>query len=147
MLHGISERPVMLGPNLLLSALDGLLKIVDLCNRYGLDTISLGATLAFAIEIYQEGIITQDDTDGLVLNWGDSDVLIEITDWIGRREGFENLLTDGVQRSADHIGHNPDRFAINIGGQEIPAHDPLYEPGLRLVYIANATPGRHDHVS
>jgi aldehyde:ferredoxin oxidoreductase len=51
-----------------------------LCNRYGLDTINLGDTSAFAIEIYQEGIITQDDTDGLVLKWGDSDVLIEITD-------------------------------------------------------------------
>lgn len=115
-------------------------------NRYGLDTIDLGDTSAFAIEIYQEGIITQDDTDGLVLNWGDSDVLIEITDWIGRLEGFENLLADGVQRSADHIGHNSDRFTINIGGQEIPAHDPLYEPSLGLVYIVNATPGRHDKV-
>jgi aldehyde:ferredoxin oxidoreductase len=65
---------------------------------------------------------------------------------IGRLEGFENLLADGVQRSADHIGHNSDRFAINISGQEIPAHDPLYEPGLGLVYIVNSIPGRHDQV-
>jgi len=141
------ETAAMLGPNLMLDDLDALFMIVDLCNRYGLDTISLGATLAFATEIYQEGIINNEDTNGLELNWGDGKALVQLTKLIGERNGFGNLLADGVKKAATLIGKGAKRFAIHVGGQEVPAHDPRFEPGLGLVYVADATPARHGQAS
>lgn len=141
------ETAAMLGPNLLLSDLDSLMKIVDVCNRNALDTISLGAVLAFATEIYQEGIITSADTDGLELKWGDAEAYIELTEKIASRDGFGDVLADGVKRAAEIIKKGSEKFAMHVGGQEIPAHDPRFEPGMGLVYIADATPGKHGQAS
>jgi aldehyde:ferredoxin oxidoreductase len=120
-----------------------LVKINELCNRYGLDTIAAGCTAAFAIECYEAGLITTTDTDGLELTWGNAAALVALAEKMGRREGFGELLADGVQRAAARIGKGSEAYAMHVHGAEIPMHDPKYQPGLATAYTMDATPGRH----
>ena len=122
---------------------ESIIKANDICNRYGLDTISAGAAVAFAIECYENGLITDKDTDGLQLSWGDPEAVVALTEKIARREGIGALLADGVKRAAEKIGKGAEEFAIHAGGQELPMHDPRVAPSLAMAYEADATPGRH----
>jgi len=115
----------------------------SLCNRYGLDTISAGGCTAFAFECYEAGIIGPQDTDGLVLTWGDHEAMNRLVEKIALREGIGDLLAEGVQRAAERLGPAARPFAIHVGGQELPMHDPRYEPALGVIYRLEATPGRH----
>ena len=99
-------------------------KANDLCNRYGLDTISTGAAVAFALECYEKGLITSNDTDGLDLVWGDADTIVTLVEKIGQREGFGEVLADGTRRAAETIGKGADTFAFHVKGLELPMHDP-----------------------
>ena len=96
----------------------------DLCNRYGLDTISTGATIAFAMECYERGILSRKDTDGLDLKFGNADAAIELVHKIAKREGFGNILAEGSRRAAALIGGGAEYYAMHVKGLEIPAHDP-----------------------
>jgi aldehyde:ferredoxin oxidoreductase len=109
---------------------------------YGLDTISVGAAVAFAIECFDKGLLTLDDT-GMELRFGDGECVVALTRMIARREGVGAWLADGVVRAAEHIGNGADEFAVHAGGQELPAHDPRFYPSLSLTYRLDATPGRH----
>ncbi|HIQ05261.1 MAG TPA: aldehyde ferredoxin oxidoreductase, partial [Anaerolineae bacterium] len=120
-----------------------IMKSNDLCNRYGLDTISAGATVAFAIECYENGLITAKDTGGIELTWGNADAIVAITEKLALREGFGDILADGVKRAAEKIGSAAEPFAIHEGGQELPMHDPRFEPALVVIYRMDPTPGRH----
>ncbi|MBN1286121.1 MAG: aldehyde ferredoxin oxidoreductase family protein [Anaerolineae bacterium] len=138
------ETGAAFGSNLLVDDVRMLLKSNDGCNRLGLDTISAGATIAFAMECYEAGLIGPKDTGGLALKWGDGETVLEVLDAMGRREGpLGELLADGTRRAAAKIGGNALDYAVEIGGQELPMHDPRYEPGLALIYQMDATPGRH----
>lgn len=137
------ETASAFGSNLLNSSLKGLLQCADICNRYGLDTISVGTAIAFAIECFEAGLITLSDTSGLVLRWGDEKGIVELTGQIARREGLGAMLADGTRLAAERIGKETKDYAMQISGQEVPMHDPRFEPGLGLVYIADATPARH----
>lgn len=123
--------------------LSSIIKCNDICNRYGLDTISAGATVAFAIECYENGIISQKETGGLELNWGNHNAIVALTLKMARREGFGDILADGVRRAAERIGRNSDQFAMHIQGQEVPMHDPKRWSGFGTIYQTDATPGRH----
>jgi len=120
-----------------------------ICNSYGLDTISAGCTIAFAIECYENGLITREDTDGIELTWGNHQAIIAMTDKIARREGFGDILADGVKVAAQKIGQGADEYAIHIGGQELGMHDPKLMPAYRsdqssaARFQMDATPGRH----
>ena len=120
-----------------------LIKINELCNRYGLDTIAAGCTAAFAIECYEAGLITSADTDGLELTWGNAAALVALAEKMGRREGFGEVLADGVKRAAERIGSGSEAYAMHVQGAEVPMHDPKYQPGLATAYTMDATPGRH----
>jgi len=122
--------------------LESIIQLNDICNRNGLDTISAGATVAFAIECYEQGVIAKKDTDGIEPNWGNHHAIVEITKKIAKREGFGELLADGVQRAAQRIGRNAADFALHIHGQEMPMHDPKRTAYYTTAYI-DATPGRH----
>jgi aldehyde:ferredoxin oxidoreductase len=111
-----------------------------LCNEYGLDTISTGGVVAFAIECYQRGLITKKDTDGLELQFGDAELLMILIEKIARREGFGNLLAEGTKRASEIIGQDSDRFAMHSKGQDFAAYDPRALVGMGLIY-ATATPG------
>lgn len=120
-----------------------LIKINELCNRYGLDTIAAGCAVAFAIECYENGIVTRADTDGLELTWGDHAALVTLLERMGRREGFGAVLADGVKRAAQRIGRGAEQYAMHIHGAEVPMHDPKFQPGLATTYKMDATPARH----
>ncbi len=81
--------------------------------------------------------------DGLELTWGNHQAIVALTEKIAKQEGLGRLLANGVKIASQLIGKGSDRFAIHVGGQELPAHDPRYEPSLASIYRNNATPGRH----
>jgi len=123
--------------------LESIIQANDLCNRYGIDTISVGDTIAFAMECYENGIIGLKDTDGLDLSWGNGQAVARLTEKICRREGFGAVLADGSKAAAERIGRNASDYAVHFGGQEVPMHDPRLFPGLLTTYLADPTPGRH----
>lgn len=126
---------------------ESIIKCNDLCNRHGIDTISTGAVIAFAISCYEEGLITKKDTDGIELKWGDHQAITKMTEKICLRDGFGDLLADGVKIAADRIGKGSEKYAIHVGGQELPAHDSRFEPSMASIYKNEATPGRHIQAS
>lgn len=118
-----------------------------LCNSYGIDTISGGCVIAFAIECYENGLITKEDTDGIELTWGNHRAIVAMTEKLCRREGFGAVLADGVRVAAEKIGKGAEQYAVHIGGQELGMHDPKFGqyPGnmSSARYHMDATPGRH----
>ena len=137
------ETLAAFGTMTLVDDVEAIIKANDLCNRYGFDTISAGATLAFAMECYEQGLLSKKDTDGLELRWGNAPAMIAMLKRMGSREGLGDLLADGVQRAAQRIGGEATKLAIHIQGQELPMHDPRYLPPLALSYWLDATPARH----
>ena len=137
------ETLCMFGTLLLIDDLFAIYKANELCNAYGLDTISVGSAIAFATEAFERGLLSTEDTGGLVLRWGDADVMLALIHKIAAREDIGDLLADGVKIAAEKIGRGAPEFAIHAGGQELPAHDPRYDPGFAVTYAAEPTPGRH----
>ncbi|MGQ9843319.1 MAG: aldehyde ferredoxin oxidoreductase family protein [Spirochaetota bacterium] len=131
------------GGMLLCDDLDTIMEINELCNRAGIDTISAGTAVAFAIECYEHGIITKKDTGGLELGWGKSKEILTLTEMIINREGIGNILADGVMRAAKKIGKGSESYAMHAGGQELPMHDSRFDDGFAICYSTEATPGRH----
>ncbi len=114
-----------------------------LCNRYGLDTISTSASIAFAYFLYNEGILSPADVDGLDLSWGNTKAAIQLVEKIACREGIGDLLAEGVRRMGERLG--VPELAMHVKGLEVPYHDPRAFSGMALVY-ATATRGA-DHMS
>lgn len=118
-----------------------------ICNSYGLDTISAGTIIAFAIECYENGILTKKDTDGIELTWGNHRAMIAMLEKLAKREGMGDILADGVKVAAEKIGKGAEEYAVHIGGQEVGMHDPKLPqwPGQQASsrYQMDATPGRH----
>ncbi len=138
------ETAMMFGGLLMNKDRDAIFYANELCNRYGLDTISAGTVIAFAIECYENGILTDEDTYGLKLNWGSSDAVISLLEKIANREpGLGDILADGVKAAAEKIGKGSEKYAVHAGGQELPAHDPKIDPMLAQTYGIDPTPGRH----
>jgi aldehyde:ferredoxin oxidoreductase len=123
--------------------LESIIKVNDICNRAGLDTISAGVAVTFAIECYENGILTKDDTGGLEMKWGNEDSIVAMTEQIAKRTGLGATLADGVKRASEKIGKGSEQYAMHIGGREVPMHDPKFTPGLATTYQLDATPGRH----
>ncbi len=120
-----------------------IFKINDMVNRGGIDSISCGATVAFAIECFENNIITEADTGGLKLAWGNSAAIIKLTEMIINREGIGDTLADGVKRAAEKIGKGATEYAVHCGGVEPGMHDPKFDNGQAISYYCDATPGRH----
>ncbi|MCF6466199.1 aldehyde ferredoxin oxidoreductase family protein [Clostridium sp. Cult2] len=117
----------------------------QLCNMYGLDTISCGATISFVMECFEAGLLTKEDTDGLELTFGNDEGLIQLIEKIGKREGIGNLLAEGSYRAAKKIGNGALKYSMTVKKQELPAHMPQYKPSLGLIYAVN--PFGADHQS
>jgi len=115
----------------------------DMLNRAGMDTISVGGTVAFAIECYEQGLLTPQDVDGLDLTWGNSRAIIALVEKMIRREGIGDILADGVKVASQKIGKGSEAFAIHAGGQELAMHDGRFDPGFALHNCVEPTPGRH----
>ena len=137
------ETSSAFGALLLNKDLDSIFTITELLNRAGMDTISAGAIVAFAIECFENGIITEKDTGGLQLSWGNSPAIIALVKQMIARQGLGDLLADGVKIAAAKIGRGAESYAMHAGGQELPMHDPKQDPGFGVHYVVEPTPGRH----
>ena len=113
-----------------------------LCNEYGLDTISVGGTVAWAMECYDKGILTKEELDGIELDWGNSDAIVKLTEKICKSEGIGVLLAEGSAYAAKALGKGEECLVV-AGGIEIPQHDARYGPSLARTYKFDPTPGRH----
>ncbi|MFZ5814763.1 MAG: aldehyde ferredoxin oxidoreductase family protein [Bacillota bacterium] len=132
-----------LGANLLIDDSKAIQYGHHLCNLYGLDVISTSAAIAFAFEAYEKGLIHDEHTGGMPLRWGDPRAMLHMIELINRREGIGDALADGVMRAARQIGRGAEAFAMHVGGQELPYHDPRFSPSFATTYVADPTPGRH----
>ncbi len=117
----------------------------QLCNAYGLDSIGTGATISFAMECFEKGLITTADTGGLELKFGNADAMVELVRQIGERRGFGDLLAEGSARAAKKIGKGADECLTTCKGTEAPAHMPQAKKSLGLIYAVN--PFGADHQS
>ncbi|MBR5260743.1 MAG: hypothetical protein IKV47_01090, partial [Oscillospiraceae bacterium] len=113
-----------------------------LCNEYGYDTISVGGTVAWAMECYDKGILTKEELDGIELGWGNADAIVKITEKICKSEGVGEILAEGSAYAAKHFGKGEECLVV-AGGIEIPQHDARYGPPLARTYKFDPTPGRH----
>ena len=122
---------------------NSIFELNDLVNRGGMDSISCGAALAFAIECFENNILTIKDTGGLDLRWGNAEAVIKLTEMMIHRQGLGDILADGVKPAAKRIGKGSEAYAVHCGGMEAPMHDPKFDPGFILSYFCEPTPGRH----
>ena len=116
------------------SSIESIAKANELCNRYGMDTISCGTTIAFAIECFENGLISVSDTEGIELAWGASEAVVAMCEKIGRKEGFGAVLAEGSLRAAQYLGGEAKQFLTTVKGLEAPMHDPRALHGLGLAY-------------
>jgi aldehyde:ferredoxin oxidoreductase len=137
------ETMALDGSNLGIDDFKTVMMLNRMCDRAGLDTISAGAAIGFAMECYQNGLFTAADLDGLKLEWGGSAAAVALLQRIIERRGIGDLLADGVMRAAQELGRGSEAYAIHSGGQELPAHDPRHESDFGLAYQISPTPGRH----
>jgi aldehyde:ferredoxin oxidoreductase len=133
-----------LGGLCLVDDLVAIAKANQLCNRYGLDTISAGGIIAFAMEAYEKGIITRSDTDGVELVWGNGKAVVEMVHKMGKGEGIGRLMTEGSKRMAEALGKNAIEFAIHVKGLEPSAHDPRRFFSQALSYATAARGACHN---
>jgi aldehyde:ferredoxin oxidoreductase len=137
------ETLAALGNLLMNDNQESVIKANDICNRYAIDTISTGTAIAYAMECYENGLITKTDTDGIELTWGNSSAIVALTEKIARREGFGAVLADGPVKAAERIGKGSERFVMAIKGKGMAFHDPRMSPAGGTAFIADANPGHH----
>jgi len=140
------ETLAALGSNCGIGDLEIVAKAHELCNAYGLDTVSTGDTAAFAMECFEKGILTTKETNGIEFIFGNGQGLLKMIEMIAKRQGIGDLLAEGVRRAAQKIGKGAEKFALHVKNQEIPMHDPRIKHGLALGYAFSPTGADHDHV-
>lgn len=123
--------------------LDSLIYINELLNRAAIDSISAGNTVAMAVECYENGIITKEDTGGLELNWGNGEAIKEFTKMLINREGIGDVFADGTKAAAERLQKGSGEYGINVGGSEPGMHDSRGDPLLGILYAAEPAPGKH----
>ena len=117
----------------------------QLCNQYGVDTIAAGATMAFAIDCFEQGLISLEDTGGIELGWGEAEAMVAMLEKTLTREGFGDVLAEGSARASSRIGNGAEDLAVTTKGAEFPAHMPQVKPSLAVIYAVN--PFGADHQS
>jgi aldehyde:ferredoxin oxidoreductase len=139
------ETAAGLGANCGVADVYAVTKASERCNALGLDTISAGGTIAFAMECFEAGLLTAEDTGGLDLRFGNAEAMLQLLDLIATRQGIGDLLAEGTKRAAEQIGGGAERFAVHVKGQEVPYHDPRIQHGLGLGYAVSYTGADHCH--
>lgn len=139
------ETLAMIGSNCGVSDLKAIARGNELCGAYSLDTISTGSIIAFAMECFENGLLTTKDTDGIELRFGNAEAMLKVIELIAKREGIGNILAEGTARAAPKIGKGAIEFAMQVKGVAIPAHEPRLKAALGLGYAVN--PHGADHVA
>ena len=137
------EAQGALGSNCGVEDLKAISLASQLCNAYSLDVISTGCTIAFAMECFENGLLTSKDTGGMELRFGNAEAMLQTIKLIAKREGIGNLLAEGSARAAERIGPAARALAIHVKKQEIPMHEPRLNKALGLGYMVN--PHGADH--
>jgi len=137
------ESLASLGVNLGLDDLIAICKSNEMCNYLAMDTVSLGATLAWAMECFEKGILTLEDTGGVPLRFHDADGVIKVVEMIAYRQGIGDLLAEGSQRAARRLGRGSEAFLTTVKGMEMAMHDPRHMPAMRASYLLAPTGGDH----
>jgi len=137
------ETIAALGNLLCNDNLEAVIKANDICNRYGIDTISSGTAIAMAMECYENGLISKKDTDGLDLSWGNAEAMVALIEKIAKREGFGAVLADGPSIAAERIGKGAADYCVAVRGKGLPFHDPRMSPAGGTALFADANPGHH----
>lgn len=137
------ETIVGFGANLLNDDIELVTACHDACNRYGIDAVSSSATLAWACEAVDKGLLTAEDLDGIDLRWGNGEAALALTVKMGTGDGCGAWLGQGVQRAAAHLGKGTDDFAVHVHGGEPAYHDTRFTSLMGVTYTADPTPGRH----
>lgn len=135
----------MCGSNLGIHDLAAICKIGELCNKYGMDTISFGGTIGFLMEAFEKGAITLKDTLGESVRFGDAKMVISLCEKTARREGLGDLIAEGTKRAADQLPPESSPYAVHVKGKEMPAHTPHAKPSFALAY--SLVPYGPDHCS
>jgi aldehyde:ferredoxin oxidoreductase len=133
-----------LGSDCGVSDVKAVCKANEICNAYGMDSISAGASVAFAMECFENGILTKEDTGGIELTFGNAEAMLKMVGMIAKREGLGDVLAEGVKRAAEKIGNGAEKFAMEVKGKELPMHEPRLKTGVGLGYAVS--PHGADHV-
>jgi aldehyde:ferredoxin oxidoreductase len=136
------ETIVSFGPNLLVDDLAEITRLGELCDRYGMDTISAGNTIGLAFYLYERGVITSKDTAGLVLKWGDIEVIEKLIHLTAHREGIGEVLAQGSRFLGRYFGAEEE--AVQVNGLEVAYHDPRGVSGMALVYATSPRGACHN---
>ncbi|MHA2300775.1 MAG: aldehyde ferredoxin oxidoreductase family protein [Candidatus Thorarchaeota archaeon] len=123
--------------------LESVLYSHHLANMYGMDTISLGATISWAMEAWDEGLLTPDDTGGVDLSWGNHETVVKLTEMIALREGFGDVLAEGSVRAAEKIGRGTEKFVMTVKKQEIAGQEPRAQKSMGLAAVTAARGADH----
>lgn len=138
------ETLAALGSNCVIDNFKADTKGNELCNAYSLDTISTGSTIAFAMECFENGLLSAKDTNGLEVRFGNEEAMLKLIELIATRKGIGDLLAEGTVQAAQRIGRGAKEFAIQVKGLEAGMHEPRCKPGKGLGYMVN--PHGADHV-
>jgi aldehyde:ferredoxin oxidoreductase len=123
--------------------IEAMAKANELCNRFTLDAISASMTIAFAMECFEHGLLTLEQTGGIDLRFGNAQAMVKMVELIARREGIGNLLAEGSHRAAQVIGGDAPMFTVEVKGQELPMHDPRGKVGVGIGYAISEIGADH----
>lgn len=127
----------MLGSNCLIDDVEAVSKGNELCNDFGMDTISVSAAISFLMEAWDHGMIDKEDTDGLEMTWGNGEAAVEMIKKIAMREGIGDSCSQGILEAVKRVGPASEEFAIHVKGMDFPAHDPRGRGGLGVAYATS----------
>jgi aldehyde:ferredoxin oxidoreductase len=130
------ETTAAFGSMCMISDVEAIAYLNHICNIYGVDTISTGCTIAFALDCYENGLITKNEI-GFALEWGDTEAIIKLTELICKNEGYGKILGQGSRKAAEIIGNGAEKFLTEIKGLEAPMHDPRAIFPLGLQYATS----------
>ena len=139
----VMHMTISVGSNCYIDDFDALQQGYELCNRYGIDSISFGYVLSFAMELFEKGIISREDTGGIDLTWGNKEAMLEMLRQIGESEGFGQVLAQGTRRAAEQIGKGAIRYAQQVKGLEMPFFDARIFSSLLLGYATGNKGASH----
>jgi aldehyde:ferredoxin oxidoreductase len=139
------ETLAALGSNCGIDDIKVIVKANELCSAYGLDTISTGDNIAFAMECFERGILNERNSGGISIEFGNGEALLKLVEMIGRRVGIGELLAEGVARAAKAIGKGAEQLAMHVKGLELPMHEPRHKQGAALGFVVSPTGADHNH--
>jgi len=139
------ETLAALGSNCGIDDLAAIAKGSELCNKWGLDTISTGMTISFVMECCERGVLSPSDLDGMPPRFGDGEAMVRLIERIAHRQGVGDVLAEGTARAARFFGPQTEPFALHTKGQEIPMHEPRLKHGLGVGYAVSHTGADHCH--